>query len=29
MNRIALPLLAVLALARCGPSPFPDASFDG
>ncbi|MDP4604577.1 MAG: hypothetical protein NWS68_00295 [Erythrobacter sp.] len=29
MNRIALPLLAGLALAGCGPSPFPDASFDG
>lgn len=29
MNRIALPLLAGLALACCGPSPFPDASFDG
>ena len=29
MNRITLPLLAGLALAGCGPSPFPDASFDG
>lgn len=29
MNRIALPLLALLALTGCGPSPFPDANFDG
>lgn len=29
MIRIALPLLAVLALTGCGPSPFPDASVDG
>ncbi len=29
MAKIALPLLAGLALAGCGPSPFPDASFDG
>lgn len=29
MYRIALPLLALPALLGCGPSPFPDNSFDG